>query len=114
MKVGASGCEEFGIGVLLIVDDTTLLADTVDGLRRGLELIHDQFRRYGLSVNVTKSFAVCFAGIDSLRCVACGRNDGARAATIICDGCDRAWHVNGERSITSRMSAALSCEAEGA
>ncbi len=81
------------LGLLLIVDDTTLLASDITSFRTGLALLHTQFRRFGLCVNVTKSFAICFGGIDSLCCISCGRQDGARADTMLCELCGCAMHV---------------------
>ena len=81
------------LGVLFIVDDTTILASDVPSLRAGLAIVHEQFDAFGLKVNVAKSEAVHFAGVDSLRCGVCDLSSGARAATVLCDGCDGAYHL---------------------
>jgi len=56
------------IGVLFIVDDTTLLADSTDALCAGLQLLYRQFRRYGLVINIGKSLAV--RSLCGIRCAA--------------------------------------------
>ena len=81
------------LGVLFIVDDTTLLADTPEALQAGLALLFAQFHRYGLVVSVSKTVAVHFGGVDAQPCEVCGRPDGERALTLLCEGCDRAWHA---------------------
>ena len=93
LKAGANGVEGMDISVLLIVDDTTLVADKVEDLQEALEIVHAQFDKYGLGVNVKKSFATAFAWRDSAKCVRCGLQDGKRAATALCDGCDAAYHT---------------------
>ena len=90
------------LAVLFIIDDTTLLADSAEALQRGLELLYKQFRRFGLAVNVAKSFAMAFAGVDGLACPRCAADSaatagaatgGARGDVVLCDGCDAAWHL---------------------
>ncbi len=93
LKVSSSGAITTNIGTLLIVDDTTIMATDVDSFRAGLKLLYEQFRRYGLMVNVAKSAAVHFGGWDALQCELCSSADGARDATILCDSCDRAFHL---------------------
>jgi hypothetical protein len=83
----------FGLGVLFIVDDTTLVSDTIDGLRKGLALVHERLSAFGLVVNVQKSDAIAFAGLLSQRCVVCERQDGRDSETLLCDACNRACHL---------------------
>ena len=84
----------FGLGVLFIVDDTTLLSDTVEGLRRGLALVYERLTAFGLVVNAQKSDAIAFAGIISHQCVVCERQDGRDSQTLLCEVCGRACHVS--------------------
>ena len=92
---GDVGVEEMGIGVLLIVDDTTLVADDVVSLQKGLKLVYEQFRRFGMGVNVTKSFALAFAAAESTACGGCGSQSlaGKKGSMAICDGCDGGQHT---------------------
>ena len=63
----------YGLRVLFIVDDTTLVSDTVEGLRRGLALVYERLTAFGLLVNAQKSDAIAFAGLLSQQCVVCDR-----------------------------------------
>ena len=75
----------FHLGVLFIVDDTSLVSDSVDGLRRGLALVYERLRDFGLVVNASKSDAIAFAGLLSQRCVECSRQrqDGRDSQTLL-------------------------------
>ena len=93
LRGARAGALHFMLAVLFIIDDTTLVADSAAELQRGLELLYVQFRRFGLAVNVAKSFAMAFGGVDGLACPSCGSTGGARATVVLCDGCDAAWHL---------------------
>ena len=93
-RVGGADTASKRIGVLMVVDDTTLIATSMDGLQKGLELIHQQFLRFGLQVNVEKTEALHYAGVDSLSCEVCQQSGGSRKQTIMCDVCDRGFHLH--------------------
>ena len=93
-RVGGSATASRRIGILMIVDDTTLISTSTEGLQRGLDLMYRQFRRFGLQVNVDKTEALHFAGVDSLLCGVCHRPGGSRKTTVMCDACDRAFHIH--------------------
>ena len=85
----------FSVSILFIVDDTTILCESVSGLRRALVLIHRQFELFGLSVNVGKSFALNFAGSFSQPCTDCEQRVGRAgfSGMVVCDACGRAAHL---------------------
>jgi hypothetical protein len=83
----------FGLGVLFIVDDTTLVSDSVESLRKGLALVYERLTAFGLTVNALKSDAIAFAGLLSQQCVVCARQDGRDAHTLLCEMCSRACHL---------------------
>lgn len=79
--------------MLMFVDDTSVFTNTPEQMQPALDLINSQFDKFGLSINVPKSAALHYAGLDSLGCAACGRVAGARSSFIICDACHRAFHM---------------------
>ena len=93
---GRAEGERFRLGVLFIVDDTTLVSDSVEGLRKGLELVYERLSAFGLVVNASKSDAICFAGEIALPCHVCGGREGPDSGLMFCDSCGRACHVSEE------------------
>ena len=83
----------FRLGVLFIVDDTTLVSDSVEGLRRGLALVYERLSAFGLVVNASKSDAICFAGALARPCIECGGREGPDGSMLLCSVCSRACHV---------------------
>jgi len=85
----------FRLGALFIVDDTTLLSDSLDGLRAGLALVYKRLTAFGLLANALKSDVQCLAGAWSEPCLLCGKRAGADKSWIVCDKCGRAAHRRG-------------------
>ena len=96
LRAGAEG-GLFRLGVLFIVDDTTLVSDSVENLRKGLALVYERLSAFGLVVNASKSDAICFAGELALPCVgaeeSCGDCSGPDGLMLLCSVCSRACHV---------------------
>ena len=80
---------EFRIGSMFFIDDTLLLCDTIDGLRRAIELVERQLGLFGLRANPSKSDAVAFAAQRAQPCMLCGGLDARDADVVICDACGR-------------------------
>ena len=78
---------------ILFVDDTALLVHKPENLQKAVQLVADQLRRFGMSVNASKSACVNFGGLDAQPCCECGQVSGARDQFLLCDGCDRAFHL---------------------
>ena len=51
------------LGILFIVDGTTVISEDPEKLQAALDLIHERFVMYGLVVNVDKTEAISFGGV---------------------------------------------------
>ena len=71
-----------------------LVSDTGEGLRQGLALVYERLSSFGLVVNAQKSDPIAFAGLLSHQCFVCERQDGRDSQTLMCEMCDRAFHVS--------------------